>query len=135
MGTNRYLHWCIEHSIGFGLLHALDVNLVARRATNLHFLCSSYLLGYLEKKKLSVFRKQKAENPAEILSYACALMTYWSGLYGTEMQGKIMDGVKLLLSCASRMTAQQQHSAPPLLLVPSQSQDEDAEEDSSGEDM
>jgi hypothetical protein len=42
-------------------------------------------------------------NPAEILIHACALMTYWAGLYSSEIQQKLIDGVKVLLSCAHRV--------------------------------
>jgi hypothetical protein len=38
-------------------------------------------------------------------------MSYWAGLYGSDMQNKIMDGVKLLLSCAHRVLVQQQAAA------------------------
>ena len=50
-------------------------------------------------------------------------MSYWAGLYGSDMQNKIMDGVKLLLSCANRVLVQQQH--PPLLIGPPPSHLED----------
>jgi len=69
-------------------------------------------------KGAACFENKGLKNPAEILSYACALMIYWAGLYGAEMQGKIVDGVKLLLSCASRVLAQQQRTNPPLLMAP-----------------
>ena len=31
-------------------------------------------------------------NPTEIMIYACALMSFWAGLYGAEMRGKILEG-------------------------------------------
>jgi len=31
--------------------------------------------------------------------YTCALMSFWAGLYGADMQGKILEGVKILVSC------------------------------------
>ena len=60
-------------------------------------------------------------------------MSYWAGLYGAEMQGKIVEGVKLLLSCASRMMAQQQHPNPPLLLAPAHSQVDDMDDSTDAE--
>ena len=63
-----------------------------------------------KRRNAACFENRGLKNPAEILSYTCALMTYWAGLYGVEMQGKIMDGVKLLLSCASWVMAQQQRT-------------------------
>jgi len=61
-------------------------------------------------------------------------MTFWSGLYGAEMQGKILDGVKLLLSCASRMMTNQQRLSPPLLLPPKLPRDSDVVEESSDDE-
>ena len=61
----------------------------------------------------------------------CALLTYWPGLYGSEMQGKILEGVKILISCVYKVMPQQRRS-PPLLLAetaPSQDGDEDLTED------
>jgi len=88
-----------------------------------------------KRRNEACFENKKLRNPAEILSYACALMTFWAGLYGMEMQGKIMDGVKLLLSCASKMMAQQHRSSPPLLMAPNQPPEADATKDSTDEDM
>ena len=46
-------------------------------------------------------------NPVEILIQACAFMNYWAGLYNAEFQEKLLDGVKVLLSCTHRVPAQQ----------------------------
>jgi len=59
--------------------------------------------------------------------YSCALMSYWAGLYSSDMQNKIMDGVKLLLSCAHRVLVQQQR--PPLLIGPAHLEDDDTSAD------
>ena len=61
-------------------------------------------------------------------------MTYWAGLYGSDMQGKILDGVKILISCVHKVMAQQRSFPPRLMLDgPSQlqaSEDEMLEEES-----
>ena len=38
------------------------------------------------------------KNPLEILIHVCSFLTYWTGLYNSEMQGKILEGVKILIS-------------------------------------
>jgi len=38
-------------------------------------------------------------HPTDIMLYTCALMSFWAGLYGADMQGKILEGVKILVSC------------------------------------
>lgn len=48
------------------------------------------------------------------------------GLYKTDLQEKLLDGVKVLLSCAHKVLAQQARPPPPALLPPIQ---EDREED------
>ena len=42
-------------------------------------------------------------------------MTYWAGLYNSELQGSLMVGVKALLACAHRVLAQQPSYAPKIL--------------------
>ena len=43
-------------------------------------------------------------------------MSFWTGLYGAEMQGKILEGVKILVSCVHKVMAQQKRSPTRLLL-------------------
>ena len=76
-----------------------------------------------KKRNEACFENKLLRNPIDILIYACALMSYWAGLYGSDMQNKTMDGVKLLLSCANRVLVQQQR--PPLLIGPPRSHLED----------
>jgi len=65
------------------------------------------------------------KNPAEILMHVCAFMNYWAGLYNAEFQEKLMDGVKVLLSCTHRVLAQLGPLAPLLQLpVPSDARDD-----------
>ena len=63
-------------------------------------------------------------NPVEILIQACAFMTYWAGFYNAKFQEKLLDGVKILLSCAHRVLAQQGLTTP-LLQLPAPSDDRD----------
>jgi len=70
------------------------------------------------------------KNPIEILIQACAYMKYWTGLYKTEFQEKLLEGVQMLISCAYRVM--QQNRATPVLhlLAPAEdpADDEEAEE-------
>ena len=58
------------------------------------------------------FEKKMLTNPLEILSHACALVSYWAGLCGADMQATILAGVKTLLSCAHRVLAQTSSPSP-----------------------
>ena len=44
-----------------------------------------------KKRNEACFENKLLRNPIDILIYACALMSYWAGLYGSDMQNKIMD--------------------------------------------
>ena len=89
-----------------------------------HTFCVAAICWAIWKKRNEAcFENKLLRNPIDILIYACALMSYWAGLYGSDMQNKTMDGVKLLLSCANRVLVQQQH--PPLLIGPPRSHLED----------
>ena len=57
------------------------------------------------------FENIKLKHPITILIHACALISYWAGLYGSELQDKIMEGVKILLACAHKVLMQ--HSSSP----------------------
>ena len=56
------------------------------------------------------------KHPTDVLLFACALMSFWEGLYGADMQGKILEGVKILVSCVHKVMAQQKRSPTRLLL-------------------
>ena len=49
------------------------------------------------------FDKKTIKNPLEIIIHVCSFLTYWAGLYNSETQGKILEGVQALLVCASRL--------------------------------
>ena len=84
-----------------------------------------------KRRKRACFDNKMITNPVEILIQACAFMTYWTGLYNAEFQEKLLDGVKVLLSCAHRVLAQQ-GTKTSLLQLPAPSgdnEDDDGDED------
>ncbi|PAN21233.1 hypothetical protein PAHAL_3G451600 [Panicum hallii] len=78
-----------------------------------------------KRRNKACFENKKLKHPAEIIIHACALMSYWAGLYGAEMQSKIMEGVKVLLACAHKVLAQQPR---PVLYLPAPQEDTSEEE-------
>ena len=79
-----------------------------------HTFCVAAICWAIWKKRNEAcFENKLLRNPIDILIYACALMSYWAGLYGAEVQAAILAGVKTILSCAHGMLAQ-----PPLLPPP-----------------
>jgi len=57
-------------------------------------------------------------------------MKYWTGLYKTEFQEKLLEGVQMLISCAHRVMQQKRTTPVPQLLAPAEdpADDEEAEE-------
>ena len=91
--------------------------------------CVAAVCWAIWKRRNAVcFEKKSLRNPAEILLYACALMTYWAGLYGADMQGRIVEGVKVLIACAHKVLAQQNRPSPVLLLEGPEKPQESEEE-------
>ena len=84
-----------------------------------------------KRRNDACFNNKALRSPFEVLTYACALMTFWAGLYGSEMQGKILEGVKALLSCVQWSASQQRRSPPKILLKLAQEQ---APEEETSED-
>ena len=85
-----------------------------------------------KKRNEACFEHKQLKHPTDIIIYACALLKYWAGLYGSDMQGKILEGVKILISCVHKVMAQQRRPSPRLLLDgPSRLHDtsDDASED------
>ena len=81
-----------------------------------------------KRRNTACFEKKMLTNPLEIISHACALLSYWAGLYSTEMQATILAGVKKLLSCAHRVLAQPSIPSRPMLLPSTPDEDEDDSE-------
>ena len=59
-----------------------------------------------------------------ILTYVCSLLTYWAGLYNSDMQGKILEGVQALLVCAHKMMASQPGTSASARILPPPPEDE-----------
>jgi len=54
-------------------------------------------------------------------------MNYWAGLYNSDFQGRLLEGVKVLMACAQKVLVQQAGDPNTrLLLMPPE---EDAEEE------
>jgi hypothetical protein len=66
-----------------------------------------------KRRNEACFENKQLRNSSDILIYVGALLTYWAGLYGSEMQGKILEGVKILVSCVHKVMVQQRRSPPP----------------------
>lgn len=80
-------------------------------------------------RNVACFENKLIKHPAEIICHACSLMFYWTGLYKPEFQIQIAEGVKVLLSMACRILANQPRAAPqPRALLPAPEADEDEEE-------
>jgi len=90
-----------------------------------HFGFAAICWAVWKNRNKAVFERVLIKYPSEILIHACALMTYWAGLYNKEFQGKLLEGVKTLLACAHRALAHQNRAAPLRLPPPSEAQDEE----------
>ena len=90
-----------------------------------HFGFAAICWAVWKNRNKAVFERVLIKHPSEILIHACALMTYWAGLYNKEFQGKLLEGVKTLLACAHRALAHQNRAAPLRLSPPSEAQDEE----------
>ena len=62
----------------------------------------------------------------EIIIHDCALISYWAGLYSSELQDKIMEGTKILLVRARRVLMQQPR---PVIYLPPPHEEMSEEED------
>ena len=61
------------------------------------------------------------KNPLAVIMRTCSFLSYWSGLYGSEIQGKLLDGIKVMMSVACRLMTQD--SAPRRLPLPAPEED------------
>jgi len=84
-----------------------------------------------ECRNKACFDKKIIKSLIEIIIHICDFLTYWSGLYSHETQGKILKGVQVLLACAHKVMASQSPTTlnTRMLLPPA----EDAEEDDAEE--
>lgn len=73
------------------------------------------------------FDKKLLKNPIEIIIHSCSFMTYWTGLHSEDFQGKLLDGVQVLLSCAHKVLARSNQAPVRLALPPTEEDEEEAE--------
>jgi hypothetical protein len=55
-------------------------------------------------------------------------MKYWAGLYKSDFQEKLLDGVQILLACAHRVLARQVAPPLPRLMAADPDDQDDGEE-------
>jgi len=76
-----------------------------------------------------MLRQESHKEPLPILTHVCSLLSYWTGLYNPETQGKILEGVQALLTCAHKMMACQPSPSNTARILPSPSDDEQEDGD------
>ena len=92
--------------------------------------CATVCWAIWKCRNKACFENKIINSPIEIIIHICALLTYWSGLYNQETQGKILEGVQALLACAHRvMIGQAPATHPTRLLPPPEDLDEDDSEE------
>ena len=72
-----------------------------------HFNFAAVCWAIWKCRNKAVFDAKLIRHPAEILLHSYAFMNYWAGLYTSDFQGRLLDGVKTLLACAHKVLAQQ----------------------------
>jgi hypothetical protein len=107
----------------------VDEEMASWWGDSLPFWLCSHMLGDLEMPEHACFDKKLIKHPTEIIFHACSFMTYWARLYNSELQGKLMDGVKTLLACAHRVLAHQAGNNPRMLMAAAEEETTDEEDD------
>ena len=93
-----------------------------------HFGFAAICWAIWKCRNKAVFDAKRIRHPAEILLHSCAFMKYWAGLYSSDFQGKLLDGIKVVLACAHKVLAQQAGAADArMLLPPAENQPEEEE--------
>ena len=54
-----------------------------------------------------MFDAKIIRHPAEILLHSCSFMNHWAGLYNSDFQGRLSEGVKGLMARAYKILVQQ----------------------------
>jgi len=62
------------------------------------------------------FKDKSVQDPAYIVCYACALMSYWAGLYLNDDKEALVAGVNTMLKIAMQLTKKKQKSDDQKLL-------------------
>jgi len=93
----------------------------------IYTLCLASICWAIWKRRNKVcFENNKLKHPAKIIIHACAFLSSWAGLYGADLRNKILEGGKVLLSCAYKVLAQQPR---PLIYLPAPRDDTSEKED------
>jgi len=61
-----------------------------------HFGFAAVCWAIWKCRNKAVFDAKTIRHLAEILLYACSFMKFWAGLYNSDLQGRLIDGVKAL---------------------------------------
>ena len=93
-----------------------------------HFGFAAVCWAIWKGRNKAIFDGKIIRHPAEILTHACAFMTYWAGLTKEDFQVGILEGVKSLLAYAHRALAQQAATTPRMLPAPPTPATEDEDE-------
>lgn len=74
------------------------------------------------------FERKLIKHLAEINCHACSFMNFWTGLFKTDLQSQMTEGIKVMLSAAYRILATQ-HQPPkaPLRILPAEEDKEEQE--------
>jgi hypothetical protein len=96
-----YSGWINKHLPGGGTVH--------------HFIFAAIIWAIWKCRNRACFDSKLIEHPTEIIHHACSFMSYWTGLYPPERQGKILEGVKALLAWVHRTVTVQPSSVPRIL--------------------
>ena len=80
--------------------------------------CSAVCWAIWKYRNKVCFDKKIIKSPLEIITLVCSFLTYWAGLYNTETQGKILEGVQALLACAHKMMVHQPTPTTTVRLLP-----------------
>ncbi|KAG2626632.1 hypothetical protein PVAP13_3KG234727, partial [Panicum virgatum] len=68
-----------------------------------HFGFVAICLAIWKCRNRVCFDKKLIKHPSKIMFHACSFMTYWVGLYNSELQGTLMVGVKAQLASSAGM--------------------------------
>lgn len=73
------------------------------------------------------FEGKKLNNPAEIMCHACALITFWAGLYKEEDKKVLIEGADTMLKIALKILSKKSEAAdqPNLLTGPAEDTEDD----------
>jgi hypothetical protein len=86
--------------------------------------CAAVCWAIWKCRNKACFDKKMIKNPLGVLIHVCSFLSYWAGLYNSEMQGKILEGVQALLACAHKMMEGQPAASSTAKILPSTAEKE-----------